>query len=130
MVQRHELLKILVQNYIDSTHTGIDIIDLMTKLYSIRWIMHPRGDEVEKKLYLYLDSLVETGELRKVNNEYVVQGKAIATIENYEETKRRHRDNILVQTIIACITIILAISALVQAGVIKLPTLIDFSGFK
>jgi hypothetical protein len=130
MVQRHELLKAIVQNYIDSTHAGIDHLDLMTKLYSIRWIMHPKGEEVEKKLELYLDSLVETGELSKINNEYVVNGKAIVTIENYEEAERRHRDNIKAQRRMIYLTVILAIFALVQAGVIKLPTLIDFSGFK
>ena len=95
--ENYELLKSLVQTYIDSTHTGIDQIDLMTKLYSIRWIMHPRGREVEKKLELYLDSLVETGELSKINSEYVVNGKAIVTIENYEEAERRHIDNIKAQ---------------------------------
>ena len=130
MVQRHELLKVLVQNYIDSTHTGIGHLDLMAKLYSIRWIMHPKGEEVEKKLKLYLDSLVETGELSKINTEYVVNGKAIVTIENYEEAERRHRDNIKAQRRMIYLTVLLAIFALVQAGVIKLPTLIDFSGFK
>lgn len=130
MVQRHELLKTLVQNYINSTHTGIDTLDLMTKLYSIRWIMHPKGREVEKKLELYLDSLAETGELSKINTEYVVNGKAIVTIENYEEAERRHRDNIKAQRRMIYLTVLLAIFALVQAGVIKLPTLIDFTGIK
>ena len=130
MVQRHELLKTLVQNYIDSTHTGIDTLDLMSKLYSNRWILHPKGREVEKKLELYLDSLVETGELNKINTEYVVNGKAIVTIENYEEAERRHLDNIRSQRRMIYLTILLAIFALVQAGVIKLPTLIDLTGTK
>ena len=130
MVQRHELLKNLVQNHFNSTHEGIDQLDLMTKLYSTRWIMHPKGQAVEKKLVLFLDSLVETGELSKINTEYVVKGKAIVTIENYEEAERRHRDNLRSQRRMIYLTILLAIFALVQAGVIKVPTLFDLSCFK
>jgi hypothetical protein len=130
MVQRHELLKTLVQNHFKSTHTGIDQLDLMTKLHSIRWITHPEGEAVEKELELYLDSLVETGKLSKINTEYVVKGKAIVTIENYEEAERRHRDNLRSQRRMIYLTILLAIFALVQAGVIKVPTLFDLSCFK
>jgi len=92
--------------------------------------MHPKGQAVEKKLVLFLDSLVETGELSKINTEYVVKGKAIVTIENYEEAERRHRDNLRSQRKMLCLTVPFAIFALVQAGVIKVPTLFDLSCFK
>ena len=92
---------------------------------------------MKKKLELYLDSLAETGELSKVSNEYVVTGKAIVTIENYEGAERRHRDNIKAQRRKFYLTFILVIFALVQvvvmlvqAGLIKLTMLIDLSGLK
>lgn len=130
MVQRHKLLKVLVQNHIESTHKGIDTIDLMTKLYSINWVVHPKGDEVETELRLYLESLIETGEISKVNTEYVVNGKSINTIEAYEHAERRHQDNVKFQRRMILLTIILVIFALVQADVIKLSTLIDLSNLK
>jgi len=102
----------------------------MTKLYSINWILHPKGNEVETKLDLYLDSLVDTGEISKPNTEYVVNGKAINTIEAYEQAERRHQDNVKSQKRMILLTFILATLALVQSGIIKLPTLIDLSGFK
>lgn len=125
--QRIELLRFMMEDQIDRTHKGIGVIDLMTKLYSIRWVMHPSRDHTEQKLELYLDSLIDSGELEKINLEYVVQGKALSTIERYEEEERRHREAVILQKKMVSLTIILAFLALIQSGVVKLPTLIDFS---
>ena len=75
----------MMNDQLDREHNGIGVIDLMTKLYSIKWVLHPSADEQQNRLELYLDSLVESGDLRKVNTEYVVTGKAISTIEKYEQ---------------------------------------------
>ena len=127
--KRMELLQFMVEDQIDREHDGIRVMDLMTKLYSIRWVLHPSADEQEKKLELYLDSLVESGELRKVNLEYVVTGKAIGTLEKYEEEERRHTEAVKLQKKMVSLTIILAFMAMVQAGLIKLPPLIDFASW-
>lgn len=124
--KRMELLQFMVNDQLDREHDGISSIDLMTKLYSIRWVLHPSAEEQEKKLELYLDSLVESGELRKVNYEYVVTGKAISTLERYEEEERRHTEAVKLQKKMVSLTIILALMAMIQAGLIRLPALIDF----
>ena len=62
-----------------------------SKLYSIKWVLHPNAAEQEKKLDLYLASLVFSEDLEKINNEYVVGGKALLTIEKHEEEERKHR---------------------------------------
>lgn len=125
--KRMELLLFMMNDQLDRTHNGIDIFDLMTKLYSINWISHPSGDQQQRKLELYLDSLVSSGELRKINNEYVVSGEAICTIERYEEEERRHSEAVKHQRNMVWLTCILVLVAIVQSGLIKLPTLLDLS---
>lgn len=135
MFERHELLKIILECHIKSApHTGVNIIDLMTKLYSINWIDHPEGSEQREKLRLYLDSLVDSGELTKSNISYFVNSKAIATIAKYEEEERRHMDIVKVQKkmvilnrFLVLLTICIVFFAMIQAGVIKLPLLLDLS---
>ncbi|MCG8324299.1 MAG: hypothetical protein MI673_02200, partial [Thiotrichales bacterium] len=77
---------------------------------------------------LYLDSLVESGELQKVNDEYVVTGAAISTIEKYEEEERRHAEAVKLQSRMFWLALIALFFAIVQTSIVKLPTLIDFSG--
>jgi hypothetical protein len=127
MLQRHELLKVLVDFHIKSAHKGIHSIDLMTKLYSINWVLHPEGSEQNKKLDLYLESFVNSGELRKSNREYYVTSNAIMTLAKYEEEERRHKNIVNLQKKMVLLTLILAFLAMVQAGIIKFPTLLDLS---
>ncbi|MCK4828478.1 hypothetical protein KA005_72780 [bacterium] len=125
--KRMELLQFMIDDQLDREHKGISSLDLMTKLYSINWVLHPSGDDQQEKLELYLDSLADTGELQNINDEYVVTGKAISTIEKYEEEERRHVEAVKLQRKMVYLTIILAFVALVQSGLIKLPTLLDLS---
>ncbi|WP_029134146.1 hypothetical protein [Sedimenticola selenatireducens] len=125
--RRMELLRLMMEDQLDSAHDGIDSLDLMSKLYSMRLFSHPSWEVQHKKLELYLDSLVSSGELRKVNSEYVVSGEAISTIEKYEEDERRHTEAVKLQRKMLWLTIIAVIFAIVQSGLIKLPTIIDFS---
>ncbi len=124
---RMELLHFMLEDQISREHDSIGVIDLMTKLYSIKWVMHPSSDDQEKKLEIYLDSLVESGDLRKVNHKYVVTGKAISTLERYEEEERRHDEILKLQCRMVWLTVILVTIGLLQAGLVKLPTLLDFS---
>lgn len=125
--KRMELLQFMMGDQLDREHDGISSLELMTKLYSINWVLHPSGDEQQGKLELYLESLVDSGELKNINHEYVVTGKAISTIEKYEEEERRHTEAVKLQKKMVSLTVLLAFVAIVQSGVIKLPTLLDFS---
>ena len=125
--QRIDLLRFMLNDQLDRSHNGIDIIDLMTKIYSLRWIMHPSRDHEERKLELYLESLVLSGDISKIDREYVVTGKALSTLEKYEEDERRHSEAVILQKKMVSLTFIIAFLALVQSGVVKLPVLIDFS---
>jgi hypothetical protein len=126
-IQRLEILKALVDNHIEESGKGIDLIEIMTKLYSIRWVEHPDSDSQENKLSLYLDSLVDSGELTKDRVDYFVTPKAILTLEKYEEDERRHRNQIRLQIMMVILTALLAIMAMIQTEIIKVPTILDLT---
>ena len=117
----------MMDDQLDRTNDGINSLDLMTKIYSMRLFLHPSWEVQHKKMVLYLESLVSSGELSKINDEYVVTGKTISTIEKYEEDERRHTEAVKLQKKMFWLAIIAMIFAIVQSGVIKLPTVVDFS---
>ena len=125
--RRMELLEFMLNDQLDREHNGIGLFDLMAKLYSINWVLHPSADQQQQKLELYLKSLVESGELQYINHEYVVTGKAVSTLERYEEEDRRHIEAVKLQRKMVSLTILLVFMAMVQSGLIKLPALLDFS---
>ena len=124
--QRKGLLKILVNQAIDG-NTEYEVLDLMTELHSIKWYSHPHGEESQRQLEFYLESLVETGELRKINHKYIVTGRGLQAIEEYEEQERKHTENVKTQWRAFWVAVAVAGLTLVQAGLIKLPTFMDFS---
>jgi hypothetical protein len=125
--RRMDLLRFMMDDQMDRSHDGIRITALMSKLYTMRLFLHPSWEVQERKVELYLDSLVHSGELRKVNDEYVVSGAALSTLETYEEEERRHTEAVKLQTRMFWLALIAAMFALVQTGLIKLPTVLDLS---
>ena len=123
---RNDLLKLLVDEALEG-RTEHESLDLMTALYSIKWYSHPAGGAVHDRLEFYLDSLVETGELKKVNHRYVVTGHALRAIEEYEEQERKHTENVKMQWRTFWLALAVAALTVVQAGLIKLPVLLDMT---
>lgn len=99
----------------------------MVDLYSIKWVLHPYGDAQHKKVKFYLDSLVPSGELDEIDYKYSVAGDALRTIEEYEEEERKHTETVKMQRRMFWLTLVIALLTFVQAGLIKMPTLVDFS---
>lgn len=124
--QRTELLKYLVEQA-QAGRAQHETLDLMTELYSIKWVLHPQRETEQRKLEFYLDSLAETGELRKINYNYVVTGFALRAIEEYEEQERKHTENVKMQWRTFWLALAVAALTLVQAGLVKLPALIDLT---
>ncbi len=124
--QRIELLKFLVERALDG-QTEHNPLDLMTGLYTMRWFLHPQGEQKQHRVEFYLKSLVETGELEHINYKYVVTGKALGTIEEYEEQERKHTENVKMQWRMFWLTVAVAIGTIIQAGLVKLPPIIDLT---
>lgn len=124
---RHELLEYIVENY-GVKNKEFGLISLMSDIYSIRSFGHPDKDKCLNMLRLYLSSLSESGEITKGRqSDYRVTGKAIVTLEAFQNGERRHKDSVRLQYIMVVITIFLAILASIQAGLVKLKPLIDFT---
>ena len=99
----------------------------MTPLYTDKWVFHPDQDSERRKLKFYLESLVDTGELKIVNYKYVLTGHAVRAIEEYEEQERKHTENVKIQRRMFWLTLAIALLTLVQAGLVKLPPFIDLT---
>ncbi|MEX0915690.1 MAG: hypothetical protein WD397_08500 [Wenzhouxiangellaceae bacterium] len=125
--KRMKLLRLLIEDHLDRRHKGIDSMELMTKLYSIKWVLHPRSSYQHEKVKLYLDSLAETGDVRKVNSTYIVTGKAISTLERFEEEEKRHRQSTWLQALIVILTLLIALFAMLQTELIRVPTLLNLA---
>lgn len=124
--QRMELLKYLVEQA-QAGRMQHETFNLMTELYSIRWVLHPQREAEQAKLEFYLDALADTGELRKNLHNYVVTGFALRAIEEYEEQERKHTENVKMQWRTFWLAVAVAALTLVQAGLMKLPALIDLT---
>ena len=124
--QRKELLKVLVNHALDG-RVQHEPLDLMTDLYSIRWFGHPQGNEAHRRLEFYLESLTETGELKKIGYKYIVTGHALRAIEEYEEQERKHTENVKMQRRMIWLTLALAVLAVFQAGLLKFPPFLDLT---
>lgn len=113
---RIEILRSILDIYFTKEHNGFDSLDLMTKLYTLSWIIHPKSERQQHKLELFLDSFVKSGELEKFNgHEYSVTGKAIATLSDYEEQERRHSESRKLQNKMVWLTAAIVLVGVIQA---------------
>lgn len=124
--QRLDLLTFMIEQAAEGKNT-FSSLDLMTDMHSIRWVTHPHGESVRGRLDLYLESLMDTGELTKMGNGYCLTGCAFKLVEERSEQERRHRQGIKIQWFIAVLTLAAFVLALVQAGLIRLNPIIDFT---
>lgn len=127
--QRKNLLRFLVTSQ-DRGHDSFSSISVMSDFYSVKAFGRPDYESILSKITTYLDSFVETGELTKVGMDYRLTGHALKTVEADEREAEKHSQNFKVQLAIALLTAVLAVLAAAQANLIKLPTIIDWSGEK
>ncbi|WP_429124550.1 hypothetical protein [Aeromonas allosaccharophila] len=127
--KRTDILKILVEQY-STRNAEFNIVSLMMHIHSSKYFNHPDKDTATSLLKLYLNSFVESGEVIKTQGiNYKLTGKAIVTLENYENEERKHKENLRLQRIITFTTIIMALLAAIQADLVKMPTILDLTSF-
>jgi hypothetical protein len=107
---------------------GLSYFDVMTELYSSRWIYHPDKDSRSAEVDFLLESLVASKDALKDGITYKATPQSIVTLEQTDEEDRRHREANRLQRWIVILTLIIALGAIVQSGLIRLPTLLDFRG--
>ncbi|UBO73991.1 hypothetical protein [Aeromonas rivuli] len=127
--KRTEILKILLEQYA-SRNSEFNVVSLMVHIHSSKYFNHPDKDAATSLLKLYLESFVESGEIIKTQGiNYKLTGKAIVTLEAYENAEEKHAENIRLQKVITFATIVIMFLAAIQADLIKMPIIIDLTGW-
>ncbi len=113
---RIEILRAIVQMKMTGHGEHFMAMDILTNLYSMRWVLHPDSDIHETRIQLFVDSFLESGELASAGGAYyTVTGKAINTLSKYEEQERRHHENKSLQNRMLFLTFALVAVGLLQA---------------
>lgn len=102
-------------------------LDLMSVKYGYRWAGHPGWEAHHHLLEQHLVLLAQSGELEKHGHKYKPTGLALKTLEESEDEDRKHSANLRVQLLLAVLTFVSAVMAAAQAGLVKLPVLIDLT---
>lgn len=125
---RLALLREVVRG-VDDGAEGMTAFNLMSRRHGAWWTGHPDWEAHHRALNRQLEGLVDTGELRRSGDgpRFTPTGQAYRTLEESDDTDRRHRGNFRLQVAIGFLTLVGAFMGGVQANVIKLPTLIDFT---
>ncbi len=92
--ERIDLLRYLVERKIENPRDEIYPLMLAVQRHSRKWLYHPDKDRHKAHLELVLDSFLDSGDLVKKSSNYVVTGKALVTLSEYELSVQRHKDQI------------------------------------
>lgn len=126
--KRFEILNILFNKHVEEDNFQFNRITVMSTLCSVRWFRHPEAKEEQRRVQLYLDSFLKSGEIEQAQaGTYKLTSKALISLEEYELAKRRHDDNMWLQIAMAVISGLLVLLAGIQAGLLKCPVLLDFT---
>lgn len=133
-LDRITLLKMLVSEYVhqspEKTHTGVTGNEVIDLLYGTLWYHHIKNEDFRRKIFLLLQSLVMTGDIKLEEGKYLIQGQAISTIVAWESDERRDKQQLRIQKninrlmlIITASTLMITLAILVQAGIVNLHNL-------
>ena len=92
--ERMECLQYIAEKTVEIPNYITSSVMLCGEIHSTRWLFHPQKGEILRHHVLLLDSLVESGELKKENHGYKVTGKALATLSEFEKEQQKHHDNL------------------------------------
>jgi hypothetical protein len=113
---RIAVLRYIFDRTVEKSDYRTSSIDLPGNIYGTRFWGRYDHDSHLSYYQIVLDSLVESGDLRRVEHSYVLSPKAVATLDTHETQQERHRDNIGIQRTIAVVTVVLAALAAAQVG--------------
>ena len=133
-LDRIMLLQVLVNEYVhqspQKTHTGVTCEEVIDLLYGTLWYKHIKNEDFRRKVFLLLQSLVITEEIKFNDKKYYIQGKAISTIVSWESEDKREKQQIRIQRnisrlmlVITASTLMITLAILAQAGLINLHNL-------
>jgi hypothetical protein len=94
LATRMAILEKVVAKQSDEPRKSFSSHDIMSYMYSLRWYLHPQRTQLRQRMDLYLESFVDSGELKRVSGtgELLITGKAVATLESYQIEVSRERE--------------------------------------
>lgn len=104
-------------------HGAVSDSEVARHLLGSSWMMRPDAADQLDSIGVMLKALAELNEVKYTNYRYMITGKGIDALSKYEEEERKHRESIRLQSGIRWLTVVMAIAALLQAQVIKIPSL-------
>lgn len=91
-------------------------VNLLSEMFSIRIWGLAEKDKYLAELKFVMNSLAETGELKKVDTNYSLTPRALETLSKFEESNRVHDDAVSHNRWIKFLTVVIAGAATLQAA--------------
>lgn len=102
---RMEILQLLVDKRMSGDNYPVHSVTVIRIMFTDRFVHHPDKDDLKARIKYYLESLVESGDVVKVNFDYSATSKALITIENHLENKIRDRHDKFIKNLTLSVTV-------------------------
>lgn len=124
--QRIDLLKVILAAQLNG-RDKLSSLSVMSLIHTDKWYLHPNHEDEHHRVKFHLEKLAETKDLIKNGIDYQITGQGVAAIELYEEQERKHGESISAQRRMVWLTVLIALLTLVQAGLVRLPPILDLT---
>jgi hypothetical protein len=114
--KRLQILQLLHDRLLEGNTKSIGPDTVLNLIYGRRWRHHPSIMPIYNYCELVLESLVESGDLKKEQYGYKLSAHALTTLSKAEEDDRRHRDMRRLQSLMILLTAFLVIIGALQVA--------------
>lgn len=111
---RMKLLSAVADLCLDNPNRHISRSDITLSYFGRRYYGHPQMTRFMEMIKLLLESLVESSDIAKQGDRYLIRGKALATLQEYEANIKKERYLSRIQFGMFLFTFVIAITGIVQ----------------
>lgn len=115
--ERLQLLAQIAESSLRHTNYLTGEFSYLSERFGERSARHPDAQKERRYLKYMFESLVDTGDLEKVNHSYRITGRGFSTLAMAEQEDRKHRDSVKMSRILAVLTFGLLLTAIAQVWV-------------
>jgi hypothetical protein len=111
---RMEILQLLVDKKMAGDDEPMHSVTVIRKMFTDRFVFHPDKDAMTARTKYYLESLVESGDVMKVNFNYSATPRALITIESYLKANNQERHDKYIKNLTIWVTFMAFIFAVIS----------------
>lgn len=111
---RMKLLSAVMNLSLDNPNRHLSRSDITLSYFGRRYYGHPQMTKFMEMIKLLLESLIESNDLAKQGDRYILQGKALATLQEYESTLKKEKYLSRIQFGMFLFTFVMAVTGIVQ----------------